>query len=103
MASETADSPLWDDDHQRDPAFWTYRNPTSGTVHVLRSNPRQKTLEYPRETHFHAIGFCGRGQQPLDAGDLTPHYTPLDLDEIRDDLCGNCERCVPVLYITLRD
>lgn len=85
-------------DGEREPAFYTYEKPTTGTLHVLRSNPRQKTLEFPEETHFHAVGFCGQAQTPLDTGDIEAHYQPLDLDET-PDLCGNCEKAVPWLYV----
>lgn len=99
MSEAPADSDS-DSGAERDPAFYTFQHPTTGTVHVLRSNPRQKTLEFPEDVHFHAVGFCGQGQTPLREGDITPHYAPLDLDEF-PQLCRNCERVMPKLYLGL--
>lgn len=87
-------------DEEREPGFYTYTNPNTGTVHVLRSNPRQKTLEYPEETHFHAVGFCGQGKFHMEMEDLTAHYTPIARTA---DLCGSCERVIPDLYVQTDD
>lgn len=71
-----------------------FEYPETGKTHLLRSNPRQKTVKYPVSDEFHAESYCGCASVKLRHGDLDelpfPEADALDTDR------NWCQRCVEV-------
>lgn len=80
-----------------DPAFHTFEYPSTGTTHVLRSSPAQKTVDYPHSPGFYAKAYCGVGIH-LREGDLTPYTMPVSPGETAP-FCAHCRRRAPRPFI----
>lgn len=66
------------------PEWYSFEMPHTGTEHILKSDPDQKTLRFPESPEFHATATCGRSIY-LREGDLTKHDELLELDLLRGD------------------
>lgn len=74
------------------PAF---RYPSTGTRHLLKSDPEQATLRYPESDEFSARAYCGV-EVKLRDGDLGEFPTVVDADE-HPGACRLCLMHAPVL------
>lgn len=82
-----------------EPWFHTFEMPESGTIHILRADPAQKTIAWPQDNVFPAVAYCGHLTYLL-PGDLTAHTEPVAVDALSKQLCRACQANTPDLYTT---
>lgn len=73
-----------------------FRNPHTGTLHLLKTRMDQKTLKYPDSPEFHARSYCGVARFQMREGDIEDVDAVLDPDDY-PTACKQCLDAGPVI------